>query len=131
MSLWQAIWQCVWQKWASAGGRASRSVFVAFLVFYMVFCVLWIGGIYLLTQWVGDISLVDFTLGYAPYFLLPPLVSVAIRRLHDLSRSGWLILLYLVPFINLLALALLFMPGRPGPNRYGPEPPKIVWGDVR
>ncbi|MFP1683897.1 DUF805 domain-containing protein [Alloalcanivorax sp. C16-1] len=47
-----------------------------------------------------------------------------IRRLNDLNRSGWLILLGFVPLVNLLlALILLFVPGTPGDNRYGPRPP--------
>ncbi|MBM7335576.1 DUF805 domain-containing protein [Alloalcanivorax marinus] len=47
-----------------------------------------------------------------------------IRRLNDLNRSGWLILLGFVPLVNLLlGLILLFVPGSPGDNRYGPRPP--------
>ena len=45
------------------------------------------------------------------------------RRLNDMDRSGWLMLLMLVPFINLiLALFLLFAPGTHGRNRFGPAP---------
>jgi len=44
-------------------------------------------------------------------------------RLHDTERSGWLSLILLVPLLGaLLALALLFIPGTPADNEYGPQP---------
>ena len=125
MTFWQAVWDCIWHRWASGRGRTSRSVFAAYLGFYIGFCGLWIAGIALLMEWAGDVNLIDFTLGYVPYFLFPPLVAAAIRRLHDVSKNGWLIWLYLVPLINILALGLLFMPGTEGANRFGPVPPRL------
>ncbi len=51
-------------------------------------------------------------------------IVLGIRRLHDMNLSGWFILLALVPIVNILfSLALLFWPGTPGANRYGPPPP--------
>jgi len=47
-------------------------------------------------------------------------LSYGVRRLHDLDKSGWWMLLSIVPFANLvLGLILLLGPGTPGPNRYG------------
>lgn len=44
-------------------------------------------------------------------------------RLHDTERSGWLSLILLVPVLGaLLAIALLFIPGTPMDNEYGPQP---------
>jgi len=46
------------------------------------------------------------------------------QRLHDLNWSAWMLLLHLVPGANLgVTLALLLMPGTPGPNKYGLPPP--------
>ena len=125
MHVWQAIWQCIWKKYASGKGRASRGEWLAYCVFYLCFCGLWICGIFSLMYWCGDVNLIDFTLGYVPFFLLPPLVAVTVRRLHDISKTGWLSWPYLVPLINILALGLLFMPGKPYANRFGPEPVAI------
>ena len=48
---------------------------------------------------------------------------VAKRRLNDMNRSAWLLLLMLVPLANLgLGLWLLFGPGGKGSNKYGPAP---------
>jgi uncharacterized membrane protein YhaH (DUF805 family) len=49
---------------------------------------------------------------------------IMIKRLHDVNRSGWLLLLLLVPLINIiLGLYMLFAPGTDGPNNFGPPPP--------
>lgn len=57
---------------------------------------------------------------------LPMMVAsytLAIRRLHDLEMTGWLALVFLIPYINFLfGLVLLFAPGTFGPNRYGQDP---------
>jgi uncharacterized membrane protein YhaH (DUF805 family) len=56
--------------------------------------------------------------------LLWPALAVSIKRWHDRGRSGWWVLIVLVPYIGWL-WALVengFMPGTPGPNRYGPPP---------
>ena len=49
--------------------------------------------------------------------------SLAIRRCHDNDWSGWLYLLCFVPLVNIIfGTVLLFKPGTPGPNRFGPDP---------
>jgi len=51
-------------------------------------------------------------------------IFIMIKRLHDVNRSGWLLLLLLVPLINIiLGLYMLFAPGTDGPNNFGPPPP--------
>jgi uncharacterized membrane protein YhaH (DUF805 family) len=52
-----------------------------------------------------------------------PSLAVAIRRLHDLDRSGWWILISLIPIVGGIVLIVWFCsPGTPGPNRFGPDP---------
>lgn len=47
----------------------------------------------------------------------------AIKRLHDLDKTGWLALLMMVPLVNfIMILVLLFAPGTPNTNRFGPPP---------
>ena len=76
---------------------------------------------------VADILI--FAIGSLPLTLLIALVmiavglsglSVAVRRLHDTDKSGWLLLLGLIPFIGgIIVLVLLVLPGTPAPNRFG------------
>lgn len=55
--------------------------------------------------------------------VLLPGLAVAVRRLHDLDRSGWWLLLGLVPLVGAIVLIVWFCTrGTPGPNRFGPHP---------
>jgi uncharacterized membrane protein YhaH (DUF805 family) len=54
--------------------------------------------------------------------LLPGL-GLAVRRLHDTERSGWWLLIVLIPLIGLLVLLYFFISkGTTGPNRFGEDP---------
>ena len=47
-------------------------------------------------------------------------LSVAVRRLHDTDKSGWMLLLGLIPFLGgIIVLVLMLLPGTPGQNRFG------------
>lgn len=51
-----------------------------------------------------------------------PGLSVGIRRLHDLDRSGWWILLFLIPLVGAIILIIWFCSkGTDGPNRFGAD----------
>ena len=52
-----------------------------------------------------------------------PGLAVAVRRLHDQDRSGWLLLLMLIPILGWFALfVLMCLDGTRGRNRFGPDP---------
>lgn len=52
-----------------------------------------------------------------------PYLAVAVRRLHDGDRSGWWLLIGLIPVIGGLVLLVFFIiSGTRGPNRFGPDP---------
>jgi uncharacterized membrane protein YhaH (DUF805 family) len=50
-----------------------------------------------------------------------PGLAVAVRRMHDTGRSGWWVLLSVVPFVGLLVLFWYCTDSRPA-NRWGPNP---------
>lgn len=55
--------------------------------------------------------------------LLLPQLAVTARRLHDTERSGWWMLLILIPILGWIPLLiLLVLPGDVGSNKYGREP---------
>lgn len=63
----------------------------------------------------------DTLSGLVSLALFVPSVAVSIRRMHDINRSGWWML---VPIYNIV---LACQPSDPGENRYGPpEPPMFV-----
>ncbi len=85
---------------------------------------------------------VDFAFGFAledngpvsivqSLAFLVPSISVSIRRLHDIDRSGWWLLLVLVPIIGWLVLLIWeCTDGTSGTNRFGPDP-KNPQGDLQ
>ncbi len=54
--------------------------------------------------------------------LIIPMIAVQVRRLHDQDRSGWWILLSVVPFGELPLIAMMLFDGTVGGNRFGPDP---------
>jgi uncharacterized membrane protein YhaH (DUF805 family) len=61
--------------------------------------------------------------------LLPPALTVTIRRLHDIGLSGFFVLLHLVPYIGSLALFVMsLIPSQKYPNRYGPYYKDVLEG---
>ena len=68
--------------------------------------------------------LVEFMIGI-PILIATTVGSwlIAIRRLHDLNKSGWWLLVSFIPYINIVfCLYILFAPGTPGENKYGADP---------
>ena len=60
-------------------------------------------------------------------FTLIPAISAGVRRLHDTNRSGFFLLISLIPFIGGLVLLFFLIPeGTKGKNKFGPDPLKRV-----
>lgn len=70
--------------------------------------------------------------------VLLPSIAVTVRRLHDRDMSGWwylgLTLAGMIPFVGWIAsiglIVLMFLPGTPGPNRFGDDPKDPAMSDV-
>ena len=58
--------------------------------------------------------------------LVLPTLAVGARRLHDTDRSGWWLLLGLVPLGGIVVLVFHVLDGTPGPNRFGPSPKGVA-----
>jgi uncharacterized membrane protein YhaH (DUF805 family) len=108
----KAVKTCL-TKYAEFAGRAARPEFWWFALFQFVVLVV-----------LGLIS--PAVEGLASLALLLPALAVGSRRLHDLNKSAWLMLLWLIPVIGwLLLIYWAAQPGDPGANQYG-EPPSAV-----
>ena len=62
---------------------------------------------------------------YVLYVLatLVPALAVAVRRLHDIGKSGWMLLIVLIPIVGAIwLLVLLFTDSNAGTNEFGPNP---------
>ncbi|MDO7840897.1 DUF805 domain-containing protein [Sphingomonas immobilis] len=55
--------------------------------------------------------------------LIVPSIAVQVRRFHDQDKSGWFVLLGLIPYVGgLVVLVFMCLPGTVGPNKFGPDP---------
>ena len=107
------------RKYADFSGRARRSEYWYFTLLNVIVFILLsfiskslnigegLGGIY---------TLISFIPGFA----------VLVRRLHDVGKSGWFLLIGIIPIIGALWLFILqFTDSTPGANKYGPNPKGI------
>ncbi len=105
-------------NYASASGRAARSEFWYWCLFS--FLAASAGTIVDLAIFRDtDIALFSPLISLA---LLLPDVAVGIRRMHDLDRSGWWLLIYFTGIGAIVLLVWDCMKGTTGPNRFGPDP---------
>ncbi len=79
---------------------------------------------FMLMEEMGPVTWVMLGLGLLwSLIIFIPNLAVAIRRLHDTDRSGWMILLGLIPLVGaIILLVFYFSEGTRGPNRFGPDP---------
>ncbi len=64
--------------------------------------------------------------GIYTFAVLLPSLAVGVRRLHDTGRSGWWLLIGLVPLIGVIVLIVFFVQdSQPGSNTYGPNPKEV------
>ncbi len=98
----------VLENYANFDGRARRSEYWYFVLLNLVFAFMigFIGGL------IG-IEILGTVYSLA---VLVPSIAVAIRRMHDVGKSGWYIL---IPIYNLI---LTLTPGDTGQNQYGNDP---------
>ncbi|WP_300556883.1 DUF805 domain-containing protein [Maricaulis sp.] len=55
--------------------------------------------------------------------IILPSIAVAVRRLHDSGKSGWWILISLIPLVGAIVLIIFYVSdSAPGSNQYGPNP---------
>jgi len=112
-----AAWKTVvLGRYAKFDGRAGRAEFWWYaLANFIVVALLAI---------LGQVSSI-FMVVYALYALavLIPGIAVAIRRLHDTNRSGWWLLLALIPIVGGIVLIVFCAGvGTPGPNQFAAQP---------
>lgn len=122
------------RRYADFSGRSGREEFWLFMLFtYLIalaYCA--VCGVVLLLLFLAEMSESDLMTaclflfvpwGLASLYLFVPTLAVSVRRLHDTGRSGWAILIGLIPLVGAIFLLLWYASrGSPGPNRFGPAP---------
>ncbi len=112
----------VLKQYADFNGRARRKEYWMFALFNVIFVAIAMGLGLLLGKAIGTVG---YVLLYYLYILavLIPSLAVAVRRLHDVGKSGWMIFINFIPLIGgIWFLILMIMDSNPGENNYGPNP---------
>ena len=111
----------VLKKYAVFSGRARRTELWMFMLMHMIiFMVLGFLDAFFSSAFEGIRGLLMNI--YALALLIPP-IAVGVRRLHDAGKSGWMMLLGLIPVIGFLILLVLWcIAGEHGRNQYGEDP---------
>lgn len=114
----------VLKQYADFRGRARRKEYWYFVLFNGIFALIAMG----LDNLLG-ITFSSFDLYYGPIYLLYglalliPNLAVSVRRLHDIGKSGWWILISIIPIIGAIWLIILFVTdSQPGANKWGENP---------
>jgi len=124
----------VWRKYAEFDGRSRRKEYWMFALFnFLIVMALAIVGVFGIASMehgsgIGGVLFIPLAL-YFLAFIIPGL-AVHVRRFHDIGKSGWMVLLFMVlgiiPLVGFIAaivqLVWLCTDSDPGTNEYGPSP---------
>ena len=106
-------------RYVDFSSRSSRSEYWWWVLFAVI------AGIVsqILDAIVGTTPILNLLTSLA---LLLPGLAVAVRRLHDIDRSGWWLLIVLIPVIGWIVLLIWAVKrGDDGVNRYGPDARRV------
>ena len=110
------------KKYAVFSGRSRRKEYWYFVLFNIIVGVV-LAAIDALLGTFSSSSNIGLLSGIYSLAVLIPTLAVTVRRLHDIDRTGWWILIGLVPLIGgIVLLVFALLDSTPGSNRYGPNP---------
>ena len=119
------------KQYADFSGRARRTEYWMFVLFNFIFSIVAMGLDVLLglsfggNDEYGSTVFVPYGFIYVIYALamLIPGLAVGVRRLHDVGKSGWMMLIVLIPLIGpIWLLVLYFTDSQDGSNKWGDNP---------
>ena len=122
---WNGLRKIVKAELFTCDGRISRGEYIKKFLFLLVSIVPLLIIFVFLVDFLGDFieEILLLLFGIIGVLINISYLTLSIRRLHDLNKSGWLILIAVVPLIDIaLFIYLLACQGTHGENDFGPEP---------
>ena len=122
---WEGLQKIIKAELFACDGRISRGEYIKKFLFLLVSIIPLIIIFVFLVEFLGDFAedILTLLLGIIMVLINISYLMLSIRRLHDLNKSGWLMLIAVVPLIDIaLFIYLLACQGTNGPNDFGPEP---------
>ena len=115
LTVWEHFVDSMKNKYATFSGRASRKEYWSFVLFSIIVSIV--------------VAIIDVSFSFNEVFVnivsvifFIPSISVTVRRLHDLNKSGWWYLIYFLPLLGALyMLYLMVKKTQPDDNQYGPS----------
>ncbi|UQZ89205.1 DUF805 domain-containing protein [Deltaproteobacteria bacterium Smac51] len=105
-------------KYFQPNGRARRKEYWMFYLFYVIAYII----LAIISSFLGENAAMIIP-GLFALGVLLPMITLSIRRLHDIGKSGWWLLICLVPLVgSLILLVFTCLDSQPGANQYGPNP---------
>lgn len=131
-----------YRRYADFSGRSQRKEYWMFALFQFIvamvlLAIMFVGGMGSVNEMTGQAepgTLFYIGIGLLVIFGLGsfiPSLAVSVRRFHDQDKSGWFLLLQLIPYIGgIIVLVFMCLDGTRGPNRFGPDPKDPTQADV-
>jgi len=120
LSFGEALKRDLFENYCNFSGRSSRSEYWWFALFQFIVSSL-------MQIFFGDGTAGMILGGIIGLALLLPGLGVAVRRLHDVDKSGWWILINLIPVIGqIIFIYWTIKPSQETPNQYGDIPNMTV-----
>ena len=124
MGFADAVQNVLMNNYTNFEGRASRSEYWWFALFNLIVNIV----TFVIDSTLG--TMITYDMGYVGFIallaLLLPFLSVSVRRLHDLGKSGWWLLIAIIPIVNFMGIFVIIvftlMEGEEQPNQYGEVP---------
>ena len=118
MNFFEAV-SSVIRNYVGFSGRASRSEYWYWVLFAVIVAI----ALRILDTGLFPDSEVPVLGGVFSIITLLPSLAVAVRRLHDVDRTGWWLLIMFTVIGLIFPLLIWSCPkGTAGPNRFGPDP---------
>ena len=119
----------VLNQYSDFNGRARRKEYWMFALVNFIISLAIIGidnALGLSFNYTGNISGAGVFNSIYNLLILIPSLAVTVRRLHDVGKSGWMLLIGLIPLVVAIwLLILLLRDSEAGENKYGPNPKEL------
>lgn len=116
----------VLKNYVGFSGRAQRTELWMFILinFLITLVLAFVDGMLGLYNTEAGIGMLQGIYSLAVFL---PSLAVAVRRLHDIGRTGWWLLIAFIPLVGLIVLLVFYcLDSQPGDNEYGPNPKGVA-----
>lgn len=112
-----------WKNAFNFSGRARRAEYWMPVLFNCIIVI-----VLMLLMSIGGALGTIFSIAYGLFSIanIVPGLSVCFRRIHDIGKAAWFLLLAFIPLVGGIILLVFFcMDSQPGENQYGPNPKEV------